>query len=109
MSDKVYVAFNDNAMEEDPMEGKAEMYREDVLATWNACLVFNEAALERIESKWPCGFMATSFDPEQVERWFAELAANGKVSDTEENMCWAIAGTQEEADALLKEEIAKYE
>ncbi|MNV69253.1 hypothetical protein D3C71_1621570 [compost metagenome] len=53
--------------------------------------------------------MATSFDPEQVERWFAELAANGKVSDTEENMCWAIAETQEAADALLKEEIAKYE
>ena len=48
-------------------------------------------------------------DDEQAREWLNQLEQNGKVSDTEENTCWAIAGTEAEARALLDEEVAKYE
>lgn len=106
MSDKVFLAYNDNAMEP-ACEGVNELYREDVVATWQALVNDSECELDNLESKW--GFPMIVGDEEMAQNWLNQLESSGKVSDTEENMCWAIAGTREEAEALLKEEIAKFE
>lgn len=104
MSDKVFLAYNDNAMEP-ACEGVNELLRADVIESWQAMVNGDEP--EAFESKW--GFPMIVGDEEMAQDWLTQLEQTGKVSDTEENMCWAIAGTREEAEALLKEEIAKYE
>jgi len=109
MNDKVFIAVDDG---EDDVTVN-ELVRSDVVETWTACangveiMELPDAELAKYEAKW--GFPMIVGDDEQAREWLNQLEQNGKVSDTEENTCWAIAGTEAEARALLDEEVAKYE
>jgi len=101
----MFLAFDDNSCDE---QGVREVPKESVIATWNACLTGVDDAWVAFESEWP-DMAIISEDKDELNRWLKALSENGKVSDTQENMCWALAETEEEALDLLREEIAKYD
>lgn len=101
----MFLAFDDNSCDE---QGIREVSKDAVIATWNACLTGVDDAWVEFESQWP-DMAIISEDKDQLNNWLKALSESGKVSDTEENMCWALAETEEEALDLLRDEIAKYD
>lgn len=110
----MFLVFDDDSM--GGYTGSNEVSKELVLKVWNGILETQQTGedisdvLERLEGEdqWP-EQMPTSYSVEQVQRWVNELNSQGKVSDTEENTCWAIAETEQMAQEWLKQEIAKFE
>lgn len=99
----MFLAFDDDAADE---QGVHEIARDVIERTWNANLT-DEDGWEAFESLWPD--LVINGSKEDAQKWLKALSESGKVSDTIENLCWAIAETEDEALELLKEEIAQFD
>lgn len=101
----MFLAFDDDSGCGD--SGVHEISRETVVNTWKANVLNEDDGWEAFESQWPD--LVINGSKEDAQKWLNALESDGKVRDTIENLCWAIAETEEQALDLLKEEIAQFE
>lgn len=101
----MFLAFDDDSGCGD--QGVHEIARDVVVNTWNANVLNEDDGWEAFESQWPD--LVINGSKEDAQKWLNALETQGKVSDTIENLCWAIAETEEAALELLKQEIAQFD
>lgn len=99
----MFLAFDDDSCGD---QGVHEIARDTIVNTWKANIL-DEDAWEAFEGQWPD--LVINGSQEDAQKWLNALETQGKVSDTIENLCWAIAETEEAALELLKQEIAQFE
>lgn len=64
---------------------------------------------DELAEKFPEGCMAINGDKAQCAKWLKQLQETGAVSDTEENLCWAIAIEHNRTVQAIEQEIKRWE